>query len=881
LEDEMHQDKMSESLERDPAAPEEPSADEPLDFPVSDKVLSLPVLPIKNTVLFPHLIMPLSVGRPMSVAAVERALATEEKEILVITQRDAAVEEPTQHHVYAIGTRAIIKKVSRPSEHLLELIVQGGERVILLKLERDDDSLRGRVRLAAVPNTRSVEIEALRREVLELATRANELSRPQVAVEFEQLLSSNEEPMRLVYLLGSIISLELDKEQSLLEASTCSEALRLMYTYLRHEVQVLELRNKIANEAQSEMTRQQREYLLRQQLRAIQQELGEDAESGEVEMLRQQLKEASVPDEVRKEMEKELRRLEKIPSISPEHNVIRSYVELVLELPWNKSTEDKIDIAHSRAVLDEDHYNLKEVKERILEHLGVLKLNPEAKAPILCFVGPPGVGKTSLGQSIARSLGRKFDRMSLGGLHDEAELRGHRRTYIGAMPGRIIQAIRRAGVKNPLLMLDEVDKLGRDFRGDPAAALLEILDPEQNKDFRDNHLDLAFDLSKVFFITTANSLDTIPRPLLDRMELLRLPGYSEEEKSEIAWRYLIPRQRREAGLKAEQIVITDEVLNRVITRYTREAGVRQLERAVGRLCRKVALHFAEGKRRRVRVKVADLPDMLGPEAFFLESMRQHSPPGVATGLAWTESGGEVLYIESSLLPDSSGLTLTGHLGEVMKESARAAQSWVRSHAKDLGIDAQRFKNTGVHIHVPAGAIPKDGPSAGVTIATALTSLYADIPARSDTAMTGEISLAGLVLPIGGVKEKILAARRAGIHRVLLPQENQKDLRELPDHVRDEMEFVFVERVSEVLREALAAKKGASSGRTTASAKGAARPSRKKAAKRAAKPSSKRATTRASKPSTKKTSTKRSTASPKRARAKTVRRRSAARSKGKS
>ncbi len=799
----MKEDKTSATPENGQEAPLKPSVDEKvLEFPEKETVLTLPVLPIKNTVLFPYLIMPLSVGRPMSVAAVERALATEEKEILVVTQRDAGVEEPTQSDVYAIGTRAIVKKVTRASDSLLELIVQGGERVVLLRLEREENYLRGRVRLAPVPGSRSVEIEALRREVLELATRANELSRPQVSVEFEQLLSSNDEPMRLVYLLGSIINLELEKEQSLLEAATASEALRLMYTYLRHEVQVLELRNKIASEAQSEMSRQQREYLLRQQLRAIQQELGDDTESGEVEMLRQRLEEADVPKEVRTEMEKELRRLEKIPSVSPEHNVIRSYVELVLELPWNKQTEDQIDIAHSRAVLDEDHYNLKEVKERILEHLGVLKLNPEAKAPILCFVGPPGVGKTSLGQSIARSLGRKFERMSLGGLHDEAELRGHRRTYIGAMPGRIIQAIRRAGVKNPLLMLDEVDKLGRDFRGDPAAALLEILDPEQNKNFRDNHLDLPFDLSKVFFITTANTLDTIPRPLLDRMELLRLPGYSEEEKTEIAKRYLMPRQRREAGLKAVQIDIPDEVLHRVITRYTREAGVRQLERAIGRLARKVALHFAEGKKRRVRVRVKDLPDMLGPEAFFLESMRQKSPPGVATGLAWTESGGEVLYIESSLIPDGSGLTLTGHLGEVMKESAHAAQSWVRAHAKQLGIPAEVFKDTGVHIHVPAGAIPKDGPSAGVTIAAALTSLYAQTPTRSDTAMTGEITLAGLVLPIGGVKEKILAARRAGIRRVLLPRENQKDLRELPEHVRDEMEFVFVERVSQMLREVL-------------------------------------------------------------------------------
>ena len=794
----MAEDKSSKERSRPARAPRTPRATVPETAPQRETVHTLPVLPIKNTVLFPYLIMPLSVGRPMSVAAIEAAANTEEKELLVITQRDASIEEPRQEDLYTIGTRAIIKKLPRPHEQPLEVIVQGVERVVLIKLEKVGDHLQARVRPAPVPDERSVQIEALRREVLELAGRANELSRPQVAVEFEQLLSNNDQPMRLVYLLGSIISLELEKEQSLLDASTCSDALRLMYAYLRHEVQVLELRNKIATEAQSEMTRQQREYLLRQQLRAIQQELGEDPESTEVDLLRQRLEEAQVPEEVRKEIDKELRRLEKVPSMSPEHHVIRSYVELVLELPWNRATEDQIDIPFSRTVLDEDHYDLKEVKERILEHLGVLKLNPEAKAPILCFVGPPGVGKTSLGQSIARSVGRKFERMSLGGMHDEAELRGHRRTYVGAMPGRIVQAIRRAGVRNPVLMLDEVDKLGRDFRGDPAAALLEILDPEQNKSFRDNYLDLAFDLSKVFFITTANSLDTVPRPLLDRMEVLRLPGYSEEEKTEIALRYLIPRQLNQAGLTAEMLRLSNAALQAIISRYTREAGVRQLERAIGRVARKAALHFAEGKTEPVEVEPQSLADMLGPEAFFLERMRRDSPAGVAAGLAWTEAGGEVLYIESSLLPDSNGLTLTGHLGEVMKESAKAAQSWVWAHADELGLSRKTLKESGVHIHVPAGAIPKDGPSAGVAIVTALASLYSGLPARTDTAMTGEITLAGLVLPIGGVKEKVLAARRAGIHRIVLPRENEKDLRDLPEHVQKELEFKFVERIGELL-----------------------------------------------------------------------------------
>jgi len=501
---------------------------------------------------------------------------------------------------------------------------------------------------------------------------------------------------------------------------------------------------------------------------------------------------------VRKEAERELVRLERLPSAAPDYQLTRTYLELILELPWKKSTTDILDLAHARQVLDEDHFDLQDIKGRILEHLAVLKLNPQARAPILCFVGPPGVGKTSLGQSIARSMGRKFERASLGGMHDEAELRGHRRTYIGAMPGRIIQAIRRAGVLNPVLMLDEVDKLGRDYRGDPAAALLEVLDPAQNSTFRDNYLDLPFDLSRVFFITTANTLDTVPRPLIDRMEILRLTGYSEEEKVEIARRYLLPRQLAQTGLTPQQLTVPDETLKQIVSRYTREAGVRQLEHALGQVTRKVAVRFAEGNTQPVTVRPEDLPVMLGPERFFLERARQQLPAGVATGLAWTETGGDVLYVEATLLPGGRGLRLTGQLGEVMRESARAAQSFVWSHAGQLGIDPALFRGTGLHIHVPAGAVPKDGPSAGVAMVTALTSLYTQVPARSDTAMTGEITLTGLVLPIGGVKEKTLAARRAGIRRVVLPKDNEKDLRDLPDHVRKEMSFVFAERIEEAL-----------------------------------------------------------------------------------
>jgi ATP-dependent Lon protease len=583
--------------------------------------------------------------------------------------------------------------------------------------------------------------------------------------------------------------------------------MQLMHGYLSHEVQVLELRSKINNSAREEMSKEQREYMLRQQMKAIQAELGEkNPEQAEADILREQydkLKEG-LPEDVRKEVERELTRLERLPGASPEHSVIRTWIELTLELPWNTYTDDKLDIANARTILDEDHYDLRDVKDRILEHLGVLKMNPNAKAPILCLVGPPGVGKTSLGQSVARALGRKFERMSLGGMHDEAELRGHRRTYIGAMPGRLIQAVRRAKAKNAVLMLDEIDKLGRDYRGDPAAALLEILDPEQNKNFRDNYLDLAWDLSKVLFITTANTLDTIPQPLLDRMEVLRLSGYTEEEKVEIAKRYLIPRQLSETGLTKEQVNLDDATITALIRGWTREAGLRRLERAIGRLLRKAALRFAEGNQDPIVLTPESLTELLGPEIFTQEQARKTFPAGVATGLAWTETGGDVLYIEATALPAGRGLTLTGQLGDVMKESVQTAQSFIWAHAADLGIDPVQFKKTGIHVHVPAGAIPKDGPSAGITMAVALTSVYTGQPVRNDTAMTGEITLTGLVLPIGGIKEKVLAARRAGIKRIILPKPNQKDLQNLPDSVRNEMEFIFVERIEQVLENAIPA-----------------------------------------------------------------------------
>jgi ATP-dependent Lon protease len=760
---------------------------------------TLPALPLKNTILFPGLLLPLSVGREASFKAVQAALKSEEKEILLIAQRDPQVENPEQNDLYTVGTKAVIRKSSRLNDGVMEILVLGVERVVVMKLDNGGGYLTAKYRVLALPEDGGSEVEALSGALLELAAKAIALAQPQTAPEMTRMLEGSDDPLKLAYLLASIFSLDVAREQALLEAGTRVDALRLIHSYVSHELQVLELRQKIASTARDEMSKEQKDYLLKQQLRAIQQELGEkDGEKAEVEILRERFEKANLPDEAKKEFERELAKLERLPSTAPDYHLTRSYLEFVLDLPWNASTEDNLDIPHARAVLDEDHFGLKEVKERILEHLSVLKRNPAAKAPILCLVGPPGVGKTSLGQSIARAIGRKFERFSLGGMHDEAELRGHRRTYIGAMAGRLLVAMRRAGAQNPVLLLDEVDKLGRDFRGDPAAALLEVLDPEQNKTFRDNYLDMAFDLSKVLFITTANSLDTVPQALLDRMEVLRLSGYSEEEKQQIARRYLIPKQLKATGLSQEQLEFTDEGLQSIIRNYTREAGLRRLERAIARVSRKVTLRFAEEQTAKVLVTPDVLSDLLGPEMFIAEQMRKSVPPGVVTGLAWTESGGDVLYIESALLPNGKGLTLTGQLGEVMQESAKIAQSYIWSHAADLGVDPETIKSSGVHVHVPAGAIPKDGPSAGVTMTSAMASLYAGLPARNDIAMTGEVTLAGLVLPIGGVKEKVLAARRAGIHKVILPHGNKKDLRDLPDHVRQEMQFHFVDRVEEVL-----------------------------------------------------------------------------------
>ena len=765
--------------------------------------VTLPVLPIKRTVLFPGILIPVTVGRDRSVAAVNAALKTEEKTILVVAQRDAGKENPGLDDLYTIGTKAIVKQVGRSDDATIQTLIQGIERVALVKVERSEPYLLAQARRLELPTDNDREVQALQRAIQELITDLPRLIQAPGIEEATAAFRNEENPATLAYRVASLLNLTVKEEQTLLESSSTIELLRSLYAFLSKEIQILQLRDKIASDTQAKIGKNQREYILREQLKAIQQELGEgDGEESEVAHLKKQIQEADLPEHIRKEVEREIARLAKVPPSSPDHQVLRTYLELVLELPWTKASEEHLDLSKVRQVLEEDHYGIKEVKERIVEHLAVLKLNPTAKAPILCLVGPPGVGKTSLGQSIARAMGRRFERFSLGGVHDEAELRGHRRTYVGALPGRIIQAMRRAGVNNPVLMLDEVDKMGRDFRGDPAAALLEILDPAQNHTFRDHYLDLPFDLSKVFFITTANTLDTISQPLLDRMEIIRVQGYSEREKAEIARRYLWPRRLKEAGLATEQVQLPDEVLDQIISRYTREAGVRQLEQMLGRLTRKVALTFAElpqgEDRQSVTVDVYKLPDWLGSERFMPEEARKNIPVGVATGLAWTPTGGDVLYIETTLLPGSHEVSLTGQLGDVMQESARAARSYLWSHAESMGLDISRFKRNGLHIHVPSGAIPKDGPSAGITMATALASSYVGKPVRSDTAMTGEISLSGLVLPVGGIKEKVLAAHRAGIRRVILPKANEKDLKDVPQEVRDDMTFIPVERIEEVL-----------------------------------------------------------------------------------
>jgi ATP-dependent Lon protease len=763
------------------------------------------VLPLQNTTLFPETMVPLAAGRPASIAAVESALSGEEKLLACISVRADKVseEDAKPPELFEIGTLVMIKRMERV-EDTLHLIVQGTDRIRVLEWAQETPFLRARVQiLPELQVENKEEVEAAKRNVQSLIQQALAYL-PQVPPEVRMVVLSADDPVRLAYFLGSILSLGVEKEQQMLEANSVDQLMHLAHDFLAREVEIIRLRSKIASEAQTEMDKAQKDYVLRQQMRAIQKELGEDesGEQAEASQLRERLAKADLPDEVRKEAERELGRMEKLPSMAPDYHVIRTYLDFILELPWKKSSEDRLDLTEARKVLDEDHYGLDDVKERILEFLAVRKLRADSKSPILCFVGAPGVGKTSLGRSIARAMSRHFERISLGGIRDEAELRGHRRTYVGAMPGRIIQSLRRAEVNNPVLMLDEIDKLGADFRGDPAAALLEILDPEQNNSFTDHYLDLPFDLSRVFFIGTANQLGPIPPPLRDRMEVIQLSGYSDREKLQIAKQYLVPRQVRENGLLPAQLQLTDAAIKAIAAKYTREAGVRQLERAIGRVARKVALKIAQGETENIVLDEGQVKDYLGSPRFYQEEARKELPAGVATGMAWTEMGGEILFIEASLLPGGSGLTITGQLGEIMQESARAARSYLWSHADEFGISPEMFKSYGVHLHVPAGAIPKDGPSAGVTITAALASLYTGRRVRPDTAMTGEITLSGLVFPVGGIKDKVLAAHRAGIHRIILPSRNESDLEDIPEDVRRELEIVPVTRINEVVDAAL-------------------------------------------------------------------------------
>jgi ATP-dependent Lon protease len=767
----------------------------------SPQQFEIAVLPLQNTTLFPETVVPLAVGRERSTRAVEASLATEEKLLACITTRSDNVtgDDAKTDDLYKIGTIVNIKRMMR-NEGIMQLIVQGMDRFEIIEWVDEQPYLKAKVQI--LPELRRVdgeEIEALKRNIQGMIQEALALL-PQVPPEVRVAVTQQENPVQLAYFLASVLDLGTETEQKMLESGTVDGLLTLTHAALARELEIMQIRSKIASEAQHEMDKSQRDYVLRQQMKAIQKELGDDesGEQAEADQLKERLEKADLPDEVRKEATRELRRMEQLPQAAPDYHVIRTYLEYILELPWRKSSEEKLDLNEARKTLDEDHYGLEDIKERILESLAVVKLRPDSKSPILLFVGPPGVGKTSLGRSIARALGREFDRLSLGGMRDEAELRGHRRTYIGSMPGRIIQSLRRVAVNNPVLMLDEVDKLGNDFRGDPSAALLEILDPAQNNTFRDNYIDLPFDLSKVFFIATANQLGPIPMPLRDRMEIIQLAGYSDREKLNIAKQYLLPRQIRDNGLTLEKLEITDDTINLLTARYTREAGVRQLERTIGNLARKVALKVAEGSTEKVTITAGDVRGYLGPPRFYPEEARKELPSGVATGMAWTEMGGEVLFIEATLLPGSSGLTLTGQLGEVMKESAQAARSYLWSHAAALGIDPEIIKQNGVHVHVPAGAIPKDGPSAGVTMASAMASLYTDRKVRSDTAMTGEITLSGLVFPVGGIKEKVLAAHRAGIRRIVLPERNESDIDEIPEDVRKELEIITAARISDVL-----------------------------------------------------------------------------------
>ena len=761
----------------------------------------LPVLPLRDTVIFPHLPAPLMVGRPISVRTIDQVLLGD-KTVALVAQKNPGVEEPGPDDFHRVGTAALVLKLLKYPDGTLRVLTRGLERIRLHEFVQTQPIPVARVEVLKEISHSGPEVEGLTKNLLNQIQKMISML-PISADELGITFMNVEEPGRLADMAAAVFGLRLDQKQEILETLDVRSRLEKITRFISREIEVMEIGSKIQQEVHEEIDKNQRKFYLREQLKAIQKELGEgDETAAAINELTEKVKAAAMPPEVEKEAMKELGRLQNMPPGSAEHSVIRNYLEILIDLPWSKATEDKLDIVEAARVLDEDHYDLEKVKERILEYLAVLKLKKDLKGPILCFVGPPGTGKTSLGRSIARAMGRKFHRLSLGGVRDEAEIRGHRRTYIGSMPGRVIQTLRKVGSNNPVIMLDEVDKLGADFRGDPSAALLEVLDPEQNFSFSDHFLEVPFDLSRVMFITTANVLDTIPPPLRDRMEVLQLPGYSEEEKARIARSHLIPRQISNHGLADGAVSFAEEAILAIIKGYTREAGLRNLERELGSICRKVARAVAEGAAIPVTIRGEDVERYLGPERFFSEVADRTRIPGVAIGLAWTPAGGEILFVESTAMRGSKGLTLTGQLGDVMKESAQAALSYVRSRAADLGIAPDFFDRTDIHVHVPSGAIPKDGPSAGVTMVASLASLLTGTPCRYDLAMTGEITLRGKVLPVGGIKEKVLAARRAGIFTVLLPARNKKDLEDIPEHLRREMTFRFLESLDDLIAMAL-------------------------------------------------------------------------------
>jgi ATP-dependent Lon protease len=766
---------------------------------------TLPVLPLRETVPLPDTLTPLAIGQPRSIELVNDVLAGN-RMLVMVASKNPELEQPGPDELFDVGVVGSVARMMKVPDGTLRILVQGGQRVRLEGFTQESPYLAAEISELPDRISESPELTALSRNVQETFSRIVDQV-PYLPEELQYAIANIEDPSALSHLIAGSLRLKPDEKQDLLEETDVLKRLRRLVEILARELEVISIGSEIQSQVQADLDKTQREYVLRQQLEAIRRELGEFDESAvEANELRQQLEEIELPEDVRRQVDRELKRLEALPPSAAEHGVIRTYLEWMASLPWEKQTEDNLDLDHAREVLDDDHYDIERVKDRILEFLAVRRLNPDAPGGILCFVGPPGVGKTSLGRSIARALGREFERISVGGMRDEAEIRGHRRTYIGAMPGTIIRALRDAGTKNPLFMIDEIDKMGSDWRGDPSSAMLEVLDPEQNATFRDYYLDVPFDLSHVMFITTANTLDTIPGPLRDRMEVIELAGYTEEEKLEIAKRYLVPRQIERNGLKKSWIAFSDRALRAIVAEYTREAGVRNLEREIGTVCRKVARKVAEGNGKPGRTSISPerVRELLGRPRFLAEAKRRTQQPGVATGLAWTPVGGDVLFIEATAMPGKGKLTITGQLGDVMKESAQAALSYVRGHHPDIapGLGQDWFAEHDIHIHVPAGAIPKDGPSAGITMVTALSSLISARCVRDDVAMTGEVTLTGQVLPIGGLKEKALAAQRNRITTVIAPALNEPDVDEIPEHLRRDLSFVFVDTVTEVLESAL-------------------------------------------------------------------------------